>query len=47
MLGVGTAEALIDRTGSYCLGLLGMALLAWLGAKFLGPMVYPNWSLFS
>ena len=41
------AEALIDRTGGYCLGLLGMALHARLGAKFLGSMVYPNWCLFT
>ena len=47
MLGLGTAEALIDRTGDYCLGLLVMALLARLGAKFLGPMAYPNLSLFT
>ena len=38
MLGVGTAAALFDKTGDYCLGLLVMALLAGLGAALLGPM---------
>ena len=42
MLSEGTAEALFDRTGGYCLCLLVMTLLARLGAELLGPMVFLN-----